>query len=501
MNRRELLERLLIGSAAALLAPRALARVAGSTAPSSDLDESADWSLGFRSVMQDSLGSASLELSGDWPAALQGTFYRNMPARLDRAGQRYRHWFDGDGMVQAFRMVEGTISHQGRFVGTHKYRADEAAGRMRRPAFGTRLAGMDAVTSADDMNVGNISVIWHGERLMALWEAGSAWELDPHSLATLGPVNWRDDLKGVPFSAHPRKDSDGSLWNFGAAGGTLLVLYHIRANGSLNRAEALAVPALPMVHDFAITERHLIFLLPPLQLEIERFAAGQSVLDSYQWQAGQPMRVLTIDKNDWSRQRWYELPAAFVFHLGNAWEEPDGTIRFDYLRYSDARILTDSFRAVMVGEDFTEHRAQLARVTLYPSLARAEQRVLPGNSEFPALDPRGVGRRQRFLVLTEATADINRPGFNALRRIDLDRESEQHYRFDAGLMVEEHLVIPKTADAPDGEAWLLGTVLDTRRGITRLMLFDAAQLAAGPLAQAALPYGLPLGFHSHFVRS
>ncbi len=256
-----------------------------------------------------------------------------------------------------------------------------------------------------------------------------------------------------------------------------------------------------MVHDFAITERHLVFLLTPMVMEMDRFQAGHSVADSYQWRADQPMRVLTVDKNDWTLRRWYELPTGFVFHLGNAWEERGGTIRFDYLRYVDARILTENLRAVMTGEEFTEHRAQLAQVTLYPQDGRAEQRLLPGNSEFPALDPRLVGRRQRYLVLTQATADIGRPGFNAIRRIDLDGETEQSYRFDKDILVEEHLVIPKSANAPDGDAWLLGTVLDTNEGVTRLTLFDAAHLTDGPIAQAALPYSLPLGFHSHFVRS
>lgn len=497
MNRRELLQQLLLGGAAAMASPLSLARLAA------ELEGAAakPWTLGFRNVAQNSLSTDELTLTGRWPAALQGSFYRNMPARLSRGDQRYQHWFDGDGMVQAFRLHAGRIAHQGRFVETHKFLADEAAGRMSRQTFGTRLPDMDAVSGADDMNVANVSVIWHGERLFALWEAGSAWELDPHTLATIGPVSWRDDLRGLPFSAHPRKDCDGSLWNFGATGGQLLVIYHIGADGRLKKADGIPVPGTPMLHDFAITAQHLIFLMPPMVLEMDRLRAGHSVLDSYQWHAGAPMRVLTVDKHDWSKQRWYELPSGFVFHLGNAWEESGGIIRFDYLRYANARVVTDSFRAVMTGEDVDLQRAQLAQVRLNPENGGAEQRLLPGNCEFPALDPRSVGVRQRYLVLTEATGDTQHPGFNALRRIDLDRENVQGYRFEAGTLVEEHLVIPKTPDAPDGDAWLLGTVLDTRASETRLTLFDAAHLADGPIAQAALPYSLPLGFHSHFVRS
>ncbi|MFN3581661.1 MAG: carotenoid oxygenase family protein [Pseudomonas sp.] len=499
MNRRELLQQMLIGGAAAMVSPLSLAQISNGIGALAGGLPAKPWTLGFQSVEQDSLSSDALSLSGRWPAALQGTFYRNMPARFDRGGQRYQHWFDGDGMVQAFRLSEGRIAHQGRFVETHKFLVDEAAGSLRTPTFGTRFAGMDAVISPDNMNVANISVVWHGDRLFALWEAGSAWELDPQTLATIGPVTWRDDLQGVPFSAHPRKDSDGSLWNFGAAGGQTLVIYHIGADGVLKKAEGISVPGLPMMHDFAITERHLVFLLAPMILQMDRVGAGHTVLDSYQWQSGEPMRVLTVDKNDWSKQRWYELPSGFVFHLGNAWEEPGGMIRFDYLRYADARVLTENFRAVMTGEDVTLHRAQLAQVRLSPENGRAEQQLLPGNCEFPGLDPRAVGVRQRYLVLTEATGDISHPGFNALRRIDLDRETEQSYRFEAGTLVEEHLVIPKSPSAPDGDAWLLGTVLDTKKGVTGLTLFDAAHIADGPIAQAALPYGLPLGFHSHFV--
>lgn len=500
MNRRHFLHNLLLGSGAAMVGPLGLAQAAGKR-PFAGERLDPPWLIGYQSVAQAQLDSGALTLSGHWPAELRGTFYRNMPARHSRNGERYQHWFDGDGMVQAFHLEERGISHRGRFVETHKYRAEQAAGRRLKPAFGTRYADMDPVSSPDDMNTANVNVVWHGKRLMALWDAGSAWELDPETLATRGPLSWRDDLRSLPFSAHPRQDTDGSLWNFGAVGDRLLVLYHIGADGALKKAEGIPVPAMPFLHDFAITARHLVFLLPPMPLQADRLQAGHSVLESYQWQNDQPLRVLTVDKNDWSRQRWYELPPGFVFHLGNAWEERSGVIHLDYLRYDDARVLTDDFRSVMAGLRGTSPWAQPARVTLYPDQGRARQTLLPGRSEFPALDPRTVGQRQRYLVVAEAPGDIRHPGFNAVRRIDLDRETEQLYRFDEDTIVEEHIVIPKSAGAPEGHDWLLGTVLDTREQVTRLVLFDAAHLEDGPMAEATLPYPLPLGFHSHFVRS
>jgi len=46
------------------------------------------------------LQTAELTIEGKLPAALQGRFYRNGPALMERADQRYQHWFAGDGMVQ-----------------------------------------------------------------------------------------------------------------------------------------------------------------------------------------------------------------------------------------------------------------------------------------------------------------------------------------------------------------------------------------------------------------
>ncbi len=61
-------------------------------------------------------------LRGRWPAELRGRFYRNGPALFERGGQRYHHWFDGDGMVQQFSIGDGAVRHRGRLVRTRRPR-------------------------------------------------------------------------------------------------------------------------------------------------------------------------------------------------------------------------------------------------------------------------------------------------------------------------------------------------------------------------------------------
>ena len=211
----------------------------------------------------------------------------------------------------------------------------------------------------------------HGGQLYALWEGGSATRLDPRTLETRGLKTWRADLAGVPFSAHPRVEPDGTIWNFGVdAHHGLLLLYEIAPAGALRRAEAFPLSHMPMVHDFAVTAGHLVFLLPPLVYDAQRRLAGASVLDAHQWRPELGMRVLVVNKQDWKRQQMFHLPAGFLFHLGNAWEEQtaSGTvIHLDYARATDASgVLTDTREVNAI--DFNGQALRLTRRDMAASL-------------------------------------------------------------------------------------------------------------------------------------
>merc|ERR1712137_547435 len=65
-------------------------------------------------------------------------------------------------------------------------------------------------------NLANTNVLSWGGRLLALWEGGKPYELNPVSLATLGETNLAGTLKdGDQFTAHPRIDaSTGRMVGF-----------------------------------------------------------------------------------------------------------------------------------------------------------------------------------------------------------------------------------------------------------------------------------------------
>ena len=499
MDRRELLRRLAAVGSATLLSPLLARADAGENWQAQFEASSAPWKSAFATLPGD-LPLTAATVRGRFPDAISGTLYRIGPAGHDLGGERYHHWFDGDGMAHRFVIAGREVHHQGRYVATAKRTAEVAAGRRLTDGFGTVFKGTEPVASPDSMNVANINVLPIGGDLLALWEGGSATRLDPHTLETRGLKTWRADLAGVPFSAHPRIGPDGTVWNFGvSANNGLLVLYEIAPDGALRRADAMPIAPVSMIHDFAVTERHLVFLLPPLVYDAQRRAAGASFLDAYAWRPELGMRVLVIDKKDWKRQQTLALPAGFLFHLGNAWEEDtaSGTlIHLDYVRSADATSVLASAREVMRGRLVGRASPMLTVATLNLRSGRATQDELPIEAEFPRIDPRRVGQRHRRVLHAARPLD-GLPLWSAIASTDVETGASQRFVYGAQALVEEHVWVPDDR----GAGWVLGTVFDHAQKKTVLSCFAADALADGPVAQATLPYSLPLGLHGVFVQS
>jgi all-trans-8'-apo-beta-carotenal 15,15'-oxygenase len=501
-TRRDALQRL-VGAGALALSGTGLplaARADEATAQSFESQRAGQpWTQAFVGVQAD-VPPMPMALRGTLPPALHGAFFRNGPARHSLGGMRYHHWFDGDGLLQRYTLGAGGITHQGRFVRTEKYKIDTAAGRPMSSGFATVVPDGAPITGPDSLNVSNTSVVWHGGELMTLWEGGSAYRMDEKTLATRGVKTWSPDFAGVPFSAHPRIEPDGTLWNFGvSATSGRLALYRVRPDGVLATATTLPVPHIAMVHDFAVTQKHLVFLLPPLVFEGERMNRGMSFLDAHVWKPQLGLRVLVLPKDALDQPQWFELPAGFVFHVGNAWEDRSGVIRLDCMRVNDASSATTGLKALMRGEFVIDEFAQLTLIEIDLRARRARQQVLPHRAEFPRIDPRHVGRQHQQLFATLRLAPGQRPGYDAVMRHDIGRGTTDHYRYGADVMVEEHLFVPRPGSTREGDGWLVGTALDLARGHTLFSVFDAGRLADGPIAQAEMPRLMPAGLHAIHV--
>ncbi len=452
--------------------------------------------LGWRSVGADRIESR-VRVEGQLPEELRGAFYRNGPAVHDRFGLRYQHWFEGDGMLQEYRFDGLAVTHRAQVLETPKFRRERAAGRRLLGAFATPIPDGEPVRRPDDVNVANTAVLDHHGALYALWEGGSASRIDRETLAWSGFRNWGDGLQGLPFTAHPKAEADGTLWAFGYQLGRspLLVLYHIAPDGRPVKVAPVQVSPLGMVHDFVVTDRHLVLVLPPYVVDPGLGAA--SFLGGHAWRPELGSRVLVVAKDDFEERRWFHLPAGFGFHHGNGWEEADGTIRFDHCLAPDPTVLRDQFCGFMRGRLEPSSQPRYTNVVLRPD-GSATTEVAGGIAEFPRIAPVRTGRRNRFVyTLGGDGARSGYPLHQVVKR-DLERGAEELHDYGTGVFAEEHVFVPRPGGAGEDDGWLVGTILDYRRGATAVAVLDARRPADGPVAMAWLDQPLPLGFHGWF---
>lgn len=442
------------------------------------------------------------EVEGSWPSDCQGTLLRNGPALFERNGHRRNHLFDGDGYVQTWSFQDGVVRHRGAWVQTKKFKEEQAAGRFLYPGFADGGAGDRMVRCPDDLNTANTNVMaWNG-RLLALWEAGSAYELDAQSLDTLGVKTWSSETQAAPFGAHPKTDADGLLWNIGIANNQLLI-YVINPDGSLARVRAHAVRPCALVHDFFLTERFLGVWLAPLQLDHGALQAHGNLLSAMRWREQEGSHLLMIDRNSLDLVKTFELEAELIFHFANAWEE-DGHLHLSYIRNTFGQLhaglaLTPN-QSFNVGDQVGHGHASFRRICLTTGAAIADWQGSE-QVDFPQIDERLRGTASPRVFSLLATSAATPSTFNGLMSQDVDLGHRQLWEGDGALALEEHVFVPKCNEDLQAGGWLIGSGYNTSRCQSFCSVFDANQLAKGPIAIAYLDAPAPLSFHGQFLAS
>ncbi len=479
LNRRHLLQILSSGALAACSTSRL------TTTPREP------WRLGWQTIQESERFTRDIKREGKIPDALLGNFYRNGPGRVERNGQMVSHWFLGDGMVQRWHLEKNGISHRARFVDTYKYVGES---RLNKVALNTTEL---PTRSNDDFNTANTSVLPLNGSLLALWEGGSAYELDPETLQTRGVKTWRDDLQFAPFSAHPLPEKDGSYWNFGlipyAAEG-LLLMYRISANGELSQQATITTHFTGMAHAFVQTERYLIVPLFPV---IWDEANGITWFDQASWQPQFGSRVLIIDKNTLSLVNTVALPAGLVFHYGSAIDTATG-IELFACWYDDAEFMYLNLQQTITNNFDAVKSARMTRIDIPLHGGSAKLHHSVTNAEFPVFDIRNLNHTHAVQFCISDMPNAVWKNNNGIARVDWRNGKIDRYHFGDYVFCEEHLFVADPKRQRAGAGWLLGTTLDCRRGITSLNIFDSEHLSDGPIARAHLPYAMPLGFHGAF---
>ena len=489
-------------------------------APAAERFKRAEWASAFRNVEQELSAVPVKPSRGTVPAELLGTLYRNGPGRLERAGQRVHHPFDGDGMITALRFDAGGVSLTNRFVRTAGWQAEEAAGKvLYRGVFGSQKPG-GRLANAFDLrlkNIANTGVIRLGDQLLALWEAAEPHALDPHSLDTHGICLLGGVLKkGEAFSAHPRFDPGHHdrprMVTFGVNTGprsTIRLMEFateddaaagIKAGDLLNdRRDTFG--GFAFLHDFAITPNWAVFLqnavdFNPLPFVLGEKGAAQCLRSNPNGQA--KFWLIPRDSGVFAGQapRIIDAPDGFVFHHLNAWEEGSDVV-VDSIYYSDFPSIGPDVDFAAVDFDLIpEGLLEQCRIHLDRGAVETT-RLSERCCEFAMVNPEREGLPCRFAWMAAAARKQGNDPLQVIKKLNLSTGEHQIWSAAPHGFVSEPLMVPRPGASSEDDGWILELVWNGARDGSDLVILDASDLRE--LAVLELPLAIPHGLHGSWV--
>jgi carotenoid cleavage dioxygenase len=259
------------------------------------------------------------------------------------------------------------------------------------------------------------------------------------------------------------------------------------------RSEEIDVPVATMMHDFIVTREHVIFMVCPATFRLERLAEGGSPIA---WEPELGTKLGVMPRSGGSQDViWLETDPCYVFHPLNAWS--DGTrVVADVARYATLPLFgTQASRGLdeEIGARLTRWTLELAGGSV------KEERLDDTPLEFPRLDERHAGLRYRHGYAAGIVGDTGgSANFNALVHLDLDAGRRRTHVLPGGSFVGEPIFVPRAENSPEGEGFLLALVYRAAENRSDLLVLDAENVDAAPIATVRLPHRVPFGFHGNW---
>ncbi|MDQ2640542.1 MAG: carotenoid oxygenase family protein [Pseudomonadota bacterium] len=463
---------------------------------------------------------ADCEVQGQIPHDIDGAFYRvgaewYYPPKFADDGI-----VNADGYISMFRIRGGRVSYKGRWVRTERFRNNQEAGRQLygyyRNPFTDDPYVRDAANPAR-RTVANTAPVIHARRLLALKEDGLPYELDPNTLETRGQWDAAGGWRSQTFTAHPKIDPlTGEMVSFGYEATGLasddLYIATLNAQGRVTDSVTVKVPYVSVIHDMALTHRHVVIPFGGYVTSLQRLRDGRI---HWGWDASKPSMIGVIPRGGSARDmRWFEGPERCMMHTFNAHTEGDKVIL--HAPFYDSNFFP--FFPNVDGSPFNpaKARALIRRITLDLSgrSSKWEEEILwpmPIN-DLGKVDPRVLTLETRYLYMpfvddARLPTDPSRlpagtPArlTNTYGRFDLRTQQVERYFAGPTHSLQECTFVPRETGI-EGDGYLIGVCTNYAEQRAELVVADAQRLGEGDVARVILPFRISAQVHGIWASS
>jgi carotenoid cleavage dioxygenase-like enzyme len=247
-----------------------------------------------------------------------------------------------------------------------------------------------------------------------------------------------------------------------------------------------------MMHDFNITQNHVVFMDLPAVFDLDLAIRGEMPIH---WSDSYPARLGVMPRTGTDADvRWFDIDPCYVFHPMNAYEDGNSIV-IDVARLD--HIWRDS------PMDFPEPALYRWTIDLITGRVHEEQ-VDDLPAEFPRVADSVAGLRHRYgYMMANATEQAFEEPLSAAGAIlKYDRIAGTRTQIDVGMgrLPGETVFVPAANATAEDDGYLMTYVYDAARDASDFVIFDAASMSPEPVATVQLPR-IPFGFHGNWVPS
>lgn len=502
--------------------------------------QQAAWADAFRSQLQE-FDYEITDIEGEIPEALKGsTLFRNGPSRFERGNQRVSHYLDGDGYLAKISFTpEGKVYFTSRFISTAEHQAETASDTFQfRTTFGNPAVS-HPLTHLLDLylkNLANTHVVPWGDKLLALYEAGAPYRIDPHTLDTLGLETLDGELNPTPLptsrldalmrrsrgqqamTAHPHVDPVRNrlvTWTWG-----IQVRLHKPNNLVLDIIEydldwqplssiTYKMPGAAInPHDFALTPNYYVFFQNAFGLNILAYLLGRKSPADCLALAPTPTKVHLIPRPDGEKagsvplvldtEQWFSI------HQACAWDNADGSVEV----YSSGwPATTGGFLTSWSGH--APNFDAIAPTYLYqtlvsPSTQTAIHQVVPALESCCIAHPHTSSQTEtkpsQYLYMAYCNNIGQSSPPTGYLKYNTQTKEKEIWNSHPLNFAEEPVFVPNPKSDREDDGWLLCLMYDYLRDRSALNIFDTATLSTGPICRLWLTHPLAHGLHGSWVK-
>jgi carotenoid cleavage dioxygenase len=462
---------------------------------------------GFNAPMRFEAEVLDCETAGTVPKDLEGGFYRVggewylPPLKPDDAP------LNADGYVSAFQFHGGRVDFRGKWVRTERFENDRKAGRQlygyyRNPY--TDDPGISDPRHPNRRTVSNTATFGFDGQLFTLKEDGLPYRIDPRTLQTQGQWDFHKTWKSETFTAHPKLDPlSGEAVAFGYEATGLasddLYIATLSPQGRVSHEIRTKVPYVSVIHDMALTHKHVVIPFGGYVTSAERLKAGKI---HWGWDRTQPSMIGVVPRDgDGKDMRWFKGPERCMMHTYNAYTEGNKVIL--YAPFFDSNFFP--FFPNVDGSPFDGSKARsfIRKITLdLDSRGDSWQEEILWPSpvmDLGKIDPRHMTQHNRYIF--SPFSDPDKPFDEARAGMARGRGVVNSYgRFDiaTGRMesvfagdthaLQECTFIPRGNGGTEGEGYLIGVASNYAEQRSELIIADAQRLGEGEIARVVLPF-------------